>query len=392
MIKRLFLLALFLPSAVLGQAPAVPAPAAPKEQPAAVIRLERVKDFGQSQDWTGLFRNYESRGSYKGVVRLPDGRLLVADTRTYNFLIFDARGRFLGKFWAKGRRKASSKTAYNRPEWASLWDGRLLFVSELGRVRVFDLDGRQVRTAVVDHPVSCLAPLSETTVAVAGWVLQADASSRFIIALVDLSTGRETVLRDMLEDMPEPVRTKDGRIVRARAPYDRIRPFVRALGPDAFAAGFSNWPEIEVFDAAGKPVRLFRLRGEPAAMVATMEDLGRYADPYDSSNKSRFRGQFFVAPYDPDRGIRFFNFVLDDKGRFLVFSFPESGADPVLRIYSSVGDLLKEARLEAGDLKIAFSPGEAGPVFDGECLITLAEEKEAKGVPLRLVKLRMIGL
>jgi|GEM_PF-1898587 len=446
MIARLVLAAVLLSPALFGQAPPAKAPQSDPNAAPASIRLESDQDFARGQDWDKLFRGYESRGSYRSLAQLSDGCLLVADTKTYNFLIFDARGRFLKTLWAKGRRDGSSLTVYNRPEWISVWDGRLLFVSEMGRVRVFDLEGRQKRTSVIDHPVTCLVPVSETIAAVAGWVQQADDSVRYVIALMDLVTGRETVLRDMPEDMPEPIRTKDGRTVRAQAAYARIRPFVRALGEGGFAAGFSNWPEIEVFDPAGKSLRLFRLRGEPTsapdAMIITKklegggstktfvgrggiyddgrpegldpkaskpkdskealtgakatpskkimtgEDLGLSGNPYDNQSA----GRFFSTPYNPELGVRFFNFVIDDQGRFLVFSFPESGSDPVLRIYSPAGDLIREAKIETGGYRITFSPGEAGPVFDGRHLITLAEEKGARGVPLRLVKLRLIGL
>ncbi|MDD8024995.1 MAG: hypothetical protein PHI34_00670 [Acidobacteriota bacterium] len=456
-ILRVALLSFLIPSSVLGRQPGAAVPDANPKPAQAIIRLERVPDFGQGMDWGSLFRDYQSRGSYRNLVRLPDGRLLVTDTRTYNILIFDARGRFVKKLWTKGRREASSLTVYNRPEWLSLWNDRLLFVSELGRVRVFNLNGHQVREAVIDHPVNCLVPLNETTVAVAGWVERMDAPILNVIALVDLATGRETVLRDMPEDAPQPFRTKDGKTVSAQATYARIRPFVRALGSNEFAAGFSNWPEVEVFDASGRSLRFFRLRGEPSPgyvssslprttittskkippssadepardaakaatpkkRIVTLESLFNYnagdsslkvfggygiyydamksagalprdagANPYETPQP----GHFVSVPYNPDPGVRYFNFVIDKQGRFLVFSFPESGYDPVVRILSPAGDLVREARIETGDYRISFSPGEAGPIFDGEYLITLAEEKAAGGVPLRLLKFRIIGL
>ena len=52
----LVLLALFIPSAVVGQQPYAAVPdAGPKPSP-AVIRLERVPDFGRGADWGSLSR------------------------------------------------------------------------------------------------------------------------------------------------------------------------------------------------------------------------------------------------------------------------------------------------------------------------------------------------
>ena len=88
----------------------------------------------------------------------------------------------------------------------------------------------------------------------------------------------------------------------------------------------------------------------------------------------------------------YFNFTVDRQGRFVVFSFPAKGNDPIVRFFSPTGELLREAKIETGDYRITFSPGEAGPIFDGEFIITLAEEKAATGMPLRLMKFKLSGL
>ncbi len=391
----LLILSLLLPVVAAGQTAAADGQTPALAQPMPVIKLERVSEFGQGTNWGTLFKNYESRGSYRNLVQLPDGRLLVTDVRTYNILVFDGQGHFLRTLWPKGRRKAASLSIYNRPGWLSLLGGDRLFVSELGRVRVFDSEGRPIRDSVIDHSVDCLAPLNETTVAVAGWILGTSLPRRYVIALVDLETGKETVLRDMVDADLKPVRTKDGKYFRAQAPYAQIRAFVRALGPNEFAAGFSNWPEVEVFDASGKLVRSFRLKNVPPRTynirtLAYDPKAAREKDPNWAKDNPYNRSDFGVTPDDP--GVYFFNFVVDNQNRLLVFSLPEEGSDPLVFVYSPAGELLHEAKIETGDYRITFSPGEAGPIFDGEFLITLAEEKAAKGMPLRLMKFKLSGL
>jgi hypothetical protein len=360
-----------------------------------VIRLEKVGDFARGADWNALFKDYQSRGSYRNLVQLPDGRLLVTDTRTYNFLVFGPDGKVQKRLWPRGRRELSTLSIYNRPSWLSLGADRRLFVNELGRVRIFDLEGRPIGESGIDHDVDCLVPLNERTVAVAGWVLRTSLPRRYVIALVDLETGKETVLRDMADADLKPVRTKDGKYFRAQAPYAQIRAFVRALGPNEFAAGFSNWPEIEVFDASGKLLRSFRLKNVPPRkriFFATAYDpkAAREKDPNWAKDNPYDKPDFNETPNDP--GIYYFNLVVDRQGRLLVFSFPEEGSDPLVFVYSQAGDLIREAKIETGDYRITFSPGEAGPIFDGEFLITLAEEKAAKGIPLRLMKFKLSGL
>ncbi|MCX6560248.1 MAG: hypothetical protein NTZ26_07000 [Candidatus Aminicenantes bacterium] len=393
---RWLLLWLLIPVTAAGQAAATEGQAPAQTPPLQVIRLEKVKDFALGADWEKLFKDYERRGSYKDLIRLPDGRLMVTDTRTYNFLIFGADGRFQERLWKKGRREAKALTIYNRPSWLSLWNDKLLFVSELGRVRVFDLDGKLVREAAIDHPVDCLVPLNETTAVVAGWVERTDAPNLHVIALVDLKTGRETVIRDMPEKEPKPYETKDGKKVSAQAPYARIRPFVRGLGAGEFAAGFTNWPEIEVFDAIGKQLRSFRIQAAlPMNLTISTKSKDGTVTIYGSylgyTPPPREKALAVVIGQN-DPGIYYFNFFIDRQGRFLVFSFPEEGNAPIVRIFSPSGELVREAKIETGKYRITFSPGEAGPIFDGEYLTTLAEEFGASGVPLRLLKFRLAGL
>jgi hypothetical protein len=417
--KHILFLAAFLCLAVLMVAAAA-------DIPKSTVKLIPDAGFGAGVDWNSIFVHYppslsqrslSQRATYKDFVRLSDGRFFVMDTRTYNILVFNADGKFVQRLWKRGRRKADDLSIYNRPEWLSVWADKFLFVSELGVVRVFDLKGREIRHAVIDHTVDCLFPLGEDRVAVAGWVMRENLPNRYVAAVVDLKAGAETVVMDSIESRPEKVDIYDSpngkETVTVSFPHAQIRSFVRPTLEEGFLAGFSNWPEIEVYDKTGKLIRTFLVKTEPAAMEwATIRDqtpiameaikkfnkelIGlkgtiSYGRAYESKTDESTGEHVFYSPRLPiQTAPYFYNLYNDQNGNLLVFYFPAKGKNPVFQVYSPAGEYLREAVVETGDYVIPFSPGGAGAVFDGPFLYAMAELKSAKGPSLRLMKFRMV--
>ena len=414
------------------------------------VRLVPDPSFGAGVNWNAVFPKYPGwsthRAAYKNFVRLGDGRFIVLDTRTYNFLIFDVDGKFVKRLWKKGRREADNLSAYNRPEWLSVWDDKYLFVSELGVVRVFDLKGREIRHAVIDHTVDCLFPLSEDRVAVAGWVLREDLPNRYVAAVVDLNMAAETVVMDSIEKRPEKEDVFDElngqKKVTVSFPHAQIRSFVRPTSEGGFLAGFSNWPEIEVFDKTGKQIRTFMVKTEPAAMewdrirastplaMAAIERANKLLPPGLKGEIYGGGAHIPPNPYEPkkernpDRNISFsprktvqdepkkensteshaffsprlsiqnapyfYNLYIDENGNLIVFYFPAEGNNPVFQVYSPAGEFLREVVVETGDYVIPFSPGGAGAVFADGYLYAMAEKKDAKDPSLQLMKFQLL--
>jgi hypothetical protein len=411
-------------------------------------RLVPDPGFGAGVNWNSVLPHYPGgsshRATYKDFVRLGDGRFIVLDARTYNFFVFDADGKFVNRLWKKGRRNPGDLLIYNRPEWLSVWADKYLFVSELGVVRVFDLKGREIRHAVIDHTVDCLFPLSEDRVAVAGWVLREDLPNRYVAAVVDLKTGVETVVMDSIEKRPEKEDVFDGlngqKKVTISFPHAQIRSFVRPTSEGAFLAGFSNWPEIEVFDKTGKAIRTFMVKTEPAAMewdrirattptaMAAIERANKglppgheiYAggahippNPYEPQKKispnpnisysprkpvqdelkkeeSTDSHAFFSPRFQIQNSPYFYNLYIDQNGNLLVFYFPTEGKNPVFQVYSPAGEYIREVVVETGDYNIPFSPSGAGAVFADGYLYAMAEKKDAKEPSLQLMKFKMV--
>jgi hypothetical protein len=366
------------------------------------VTLAPDSEFGAGVDWAAVFAGYESRKTYKDLVRTSDGRLIVSDTRTYNFLFFDADGRFIKKLWKRGRRDKDSRSIYGRPEWISLWDDRLLFVSELGKIRVFDFAGKEIRSATIDHQVVCFEALDEKTVALAGWTLRTNLPVLYFSAVVDLETGRETRLTDLsakqIDEAAVRYETPEGRKVTIDLPFAMVRPFVRRLSGDRVLAGFSNWPEIEIYEKGGRRLGEFLLKTERTELnLRAYKDVDRQNKEQEerrreSLGQGRWSGSISFR-YVPPTGVfyapYYYSLNVERNDAIRVFLFPREGENPVFQVYSDSGELRGEVVVDPGELRLVFSPAAQGPVFDGEWLYALVEEKDGKGVPLRLKKFRL---
>jgi hypothetical protein len=378
---------------VLALALILPALSADLEK--TTVKLSVAPDFGKGVDWGAIFSGYQGRGTYKNLVRMSDGRWIVADSRTYNFLVFDENGRFQKMLWKIGLRKAESSSAVNRPEWISLLADKYLFVSEPGRIRVFDLEGKEIRSTAIGHPIQCFEALDERTVAIAGSMERTNLPKRYVAGLIDLETGKETIVMDSIESRPRkkavPMTADGNKTMSVDYPYAEIRSFVRKTPEGGFLAGFSNWPEIEIYDKAGRQLRIIMLKTERASFEKrvidsyasrnkTVEDIGKRQFPY--------KGVYFSSRYPEflQDNPYYYNLIINDEGKMLVFYFPAEGDKPVYQTYSLDGNLSQEVVLDPGELELLLTPAAEGIVFYKGDLYALAEKKDASGIRLRFVK------
>jgi hypothetical protein len=93
------------------------------------------------------------------------------------------------------------------------------------------------------------------------------------------------------------------------------------------------------------------------------------------------------VPFDfPPSNSYYYNLILNDEGKLLVFYFPAEGDNPVYQTYSLDGDLTQEVVLDPGELELLLTPAAEGIVFYKGDLYALAEKKDASGIRLRFVK------
>jgi len=357
-----------------------------------MVTLAVASDFGKGMDWGKLFSGYQDRGTYKNLARMSDGRWIIADSRAYNFLLFDETGRFLRTLWKKGLRESDATQQPGRIEWISLLDDKDIFVLEPSRIRVFDLDGREVRSTPISHAVQCFVALDERTVAMAGSMERPGLPKRYVAGILDLETGKEIIVMDSVESSsrkkPVPLTEDGSKTMTVDFPFAEIRGFVRRTPEGGFIAGFSNWPEIEVYDKNGRQLRIISLKTERSFFeINTIESIGSQAIRTENIGGRGYAFAKRVPKSDyPKDSPYYYNLAVNDDGDVLVFSFPPEGTRPVFQSYSSDGQLKLDVVLDPGDFEILLTPAAAGIVFYRGDLYVLAEAKAAAGIPLRFMK------
>jgi hypothetical protein len=358
-----------------------------------MVTLAVASDFGKGMNWGEIFSGYQDRGTYRNLARMSDGRWIIADSRTYNFLIFDETGRFMRTLWKKGLRDSDAAQQPGRIEWISLLDDKSIFVLEPSRIRVFDLDGKEVRSTPISHPVQCFDALDERTVALAGSMDRPALPKRYVAGILDLETGKEIVVMDSVESTsrkkPIPLTEDGSKTMSVDYPFAEIRSFVRRTPEGGFIAGFSNWPEIEVYDKSGRQLRIISLKTERAYFeISTIESIGSQARRIENiGGHSYFSYKKRVPKSDyPKDSPYYYNLAVNDEGEILVFSFPSEGTRPVFQSYSPDGRLKLDVVLDPGDFELLLTPAAAGISFFRGDLYALAEPKAAAGIRLRFMK------
>ena len=353
-----------------------------------MVTLAVASDFGKGMDWGKIFSGYQDRGTYKDLARMSDGRWIIADSRTYNLLLFDETGRFLKKLWKKGLRESNAAQQPGRIEWISPLGDKAIFVLEPSRIRVFDLDGKEVRSAPISHAVQCFVALDERTVALAGSMERPDLPKRYVAGILDLETGKEIIVMDSVESSsrkkPVPLTEDGSKTMTVDYPFAEIRGFVRRTPDGGFIAGFSNWPEIEVYDKSGKQLRIITLKTERSFFeIHTIESIGSQAMKTENigGRGGYTYGKRIPKSDYPKDSPYYYNLAVNDDGDVLVFSFPPEGTRPVFQSYSSDGQLKLDVDLDPGDFEILLTPAAAGFVFYRGDLYALAEAKTARGDP-----------
>jgi hypothetical protein len=186
--------------------------------------------------------------------------------------------------------------------------------------------------------------------------------------------------------------TEDGKkAMSVDYPYAEIRGFVRKTPEGGFLAGFSNWPEIEIYDKTGRQLRIIMLKTERASFEKGIidSDASRHkiaeeiAERQFPSRKIHFISQY--PEFLQDKPY-YYNLIINDEGKMLVFYFPAEGDKPVYQTYSLDGNLTQEVVLDPGELELLLTPAAEGIVFYKGDLYALAEKNSAAGIRLRFVK------
>lgn len=275
-------------------------------------------------------------GAVEGAVRLPDGRVAVADRQSGEVRWYDARGRHLRTVGRKGRGPGE----FTSISWIRVV-GDSLAVGDRATSRVTVLaaaDGRLVRTAEMVDDTSGrrprpLAPLPGGAVlAVLGAPFDpsraASAPREQVTYLRQAPDGAPPVPLGRFPGPERVVRVGPGSVDIVDLPFGR-RDHVAVHG-DGFFQGSAEAPQVGRYDARGRLVRLVRWSAAPRPV--TPADAARYREralaAADPAARPGMRRMLAELPM-PERMPAYAAILADRSGGLWVQEYPAAEEDPV---------------------------------------------------------------
>jgi hypothetical protein len=368
------------------------------------VRLVPVAEFASGNNWNEIFPRPGDpyANPYRNLAVAPDESIFVA---AYTFLKdpdkalkciykFGADGRFRKKFGEKGRRTRDGKSIYGRPEFPSVLDGKYVVVGEYDRIRLYDLDGNEVKVMKMTRPVYGCEALKDGQIALVLMVFLLDGSVKQLIVLKNVETEKESVIAESISNEAKSrisFKDKSDRMISFSHQFSGTRGFVRRTPEGSLLTGFWRQPSLSVFDKEGRELKEIPLNIKPFAIDEKIksefyDSAGKALKKFDlppASLKEIEQSKSFFPQYMPF----YYNFLVDSGGNIVVFQYPVEGTVSIFRVYSPSGDFICESQFDAGDYEISFKPSAKRAVFHDGFLYAVAEKKG--GSEVRLMKFKL---
>lgn len=384
------------------------------------LKLEEVSGFAEMNNWNDLFSDYHSEwngkeiGKLKHIVVAPDGSVFMSHHTHYDIWKFDKDGRFIKRFGSKGSGKGQFHMLH-RVE--GILGGKYVYTTgPQGWMLFFDLDGNYVKSMKLDYMPLRTVPLNDMKIAIFGHVPWKNHTVKKIIAIKDFETGREkTVWYEIYDHSADIIELPNGKkmITRLNFNHPSITRFgiatasngnlLIALHSDgAISEYLTDGEKINSFPLNIKPVeitdadvqRIYQAQINaipkiqerlPEHRRLTDEELDVIEAEYEKkfeSVKSKIRAGDHLPIYS--------TVIMDSDGNILVFEFTEEKDSNRFRAYSynQDGTLIGVSSFESQEYDLAFTDDTF--VFHDGYIYAIATKRNTEGIPLRLVKFKLL--
>jgi hypothetical protein len=404
------------------------------------VKLVADKSYGAGNNWELLFNHYydtlnsidkvENRN--KKIIVAPDGCVFMSHKNRHEIWKFGPDGNLIKKFGVKGGKPDQFPMI---PNIQTIVDGKYILTCDANsHLRLFDFEGKHYKSHTLDYMTRGFQSLGNGELLAIGTVMwkQTEPGTnitsyrwRDIIVRLNIFSGEEKILYSMFEPVDMQLKnteskdkvvmfsvsTPDGKI---RLPNDMAftRPCFSLLGDGRFLLSNAETGEVKVFSKEGREVSSFKLDIKPLALTEedVMQNYKMVERNFSKSivdikkserseeqkqkiieqagnelkSKDRYKDISNYYPYLP----YFSNILLDDEGNFLVFEYTKNESNLFNVIaYDDAGTKLATTSFQCDDYDIYFS-GNTFVISKGY-VYAVAKLKNAKGMPLRLVKFKM---
>jgi hypothetical protein len=395
------------------------------------IRLVPDREYAAGTDWDQVFRTYydtlygRPMGLRKSLRLMPDGSVVVNHAYRNYYTKFTPDGEFAKEF---GIRNRDGRPFQKINSIEGIIDNNKFFTAldNMGNMICFDFDGNHVRTLKLDYMARQMIPMPNNKIAVSGWVIW-QTKFREFIAIVDYETNDQKIIWDHFTDRScspgrFPLFTY-GYVFQERGSFSfTTMPFSRATGmssppqiaclEDRLVVAVPPTGEILVYDLDGNLKSTEKIEwGRNYLSVEEQREIQQNAiERYKNIREPRFAG--WVSPEENKKALEsvimqmeadldkiseplpvpvFSTIIKDSDNNLLFFEYPEEENANRFNvwIYENTGKFVGQSSFVSDDYNLEINPSKM--LFHNGYLYALQLLKEAEGVPLRLVRFKLVS-
>jgi hypothetical protein len=408
------------------------------------VKLVPDKSYGANNNWESLFNKYYDtlnislgeREQNKKIILAPDGSVFMSHKNRYEIWKFGQDGNFIKKFGSKGGYPGQFAML---PTVQSIVDSKYLLTSDVNaRLNLFDLDGKYFKSHKLAYMTGPFQPLVNGEILLEGKVMfkEQEPGTRYLVynwrhIVVNLNfySGKENIIyeifengafkylnttnKDSLQSVPLP--TPENKIFMPGYMFFK-QPVFTFLKDGRFIVSNRGTGDVKIFAKEGKETSSFKLGIIPLEITEkdvlesyeklknnlqyTLDQIKISTSMPEDRKKQTIDGiQRTFGKVDMYKDIKnyyprlpfFSNIIIDDEGNFLVFEFTnsekkESNVFNVIA-YDNGGKTIVKTSFICDDYDLNFS--ENTFIISNGYVYAIAQLKNYKGMPLRLVRFKM---
>ncbi|MBN1791849.1 MAG: hypothetical protein JW830_15220 [Bacteroidales bacterium] len=394
------------------------------------VKLVPDPAYAQDNNWDQVFKNYYDTiyntlmGDRKSLKVMPDGSVIVNHTYRNYYTKFSPSGKFEKEF---GIYKSNGQPFKEINAIEGILNGNTFFtgLDNMGNMVCFDFNGNYKKTLKLDYMSKQMIPLPNNKIAVVGWVIWST-KFRDFVSIVDYETNIEKVIWEHFtpyEIASQKTGTrkpfnyvyelkKGGKIGSTTIPYGpppapSNPPSIACIGNKLIVAIHATG-EILVYDLEGKLISKEKVGWERSCLSVQEQKeiqqkaIDRFKNKQENILEIRDEEyeaamEYFVKEMTADlekitepMPMPFASSVIKDSdGNLLFFEFAkEENANKFnVWVYENGGKFVCQSSFVCDDYNLVINPSKM--VYHNGYIYSLQLLKNAKGVPLRLVRFKL---
>ncbi len=316
------------------------------------IAIHPDSDFGADNSY--FENNDQSLKRYTNIVLSDDEDIFLLDRKEHQVLKFDKSGRFLKKI---NLNTTKSSSVYHRVNELQILDNKYLLISGGAFIKVFDLNGKFIKTIDFDYPIYNPVALKNNRVGIEGFVLLKNRKTKMHIAVVDIQTEKEKPVIAFFRDFKKEhisFKTEKSGWLGSSFPQRASKVILNRSLDGNLIVGNSKNSEILIYDTDGKQLNKIKLTYSPQKVK--QEDKDKVYQSFEKFIKKHnapdsllqlLKSPDFYYQYMP----YYYGIKIDSDDNILVFKYTEdkNHVFRVYQVYSKEGKFICETTLEPGE-------------------------------------------